>query len=772
MVKQKRNGGFTLAEMLIVVAIVIILTGVGFIAVQSRQRGMTQLEYDTVAKELFIAAQNHLTGAESLGLVKAVPAENRGEENSSVDGQNSAAVSADDKVYFLVVNSGSAGSGQKMLELMLPFGAIDPTIFYNGSFIIRYQPSSARVLDVFYSDPKQTSALTIRGAALSAGDYGTLMGGSYHGDDSAQKENRRNYNGVVVGWYGGESANPPRGEKLKAPELIIHNEEKLWVEIGDLNAGAGELQLIITGATSGAKKALNLRSPGIGYGTRVSVSGSKYSITLDDITTAGHHFADLTADQGTFSPGENIFVEAVAYDNTALTNIAYSGKKTTNSLFADLEDKDGDKAFDTAVINNFRHLENLDANLSNFVSDKSTVAADLEAYEIKKADQILNLIWKDGTNDFLSRIKTLNSVTDDPSIYLWNSAAAATAAGKYYPVSPDYALTYDGQSHSISNVSVEPAEGTVTDAGLFGSTTSVAAVSNLELIDFSMEGTTSAGALAGTLEGCTVTNVLAKNSTDAADTNIKASSGSAGGLIGKLNGGEVKYSAAALIVSGSGDAGGLIGTVSGSATVTGCYSGGHTKNITEGDITRVGYSDENYNVTGATAGGLIGDAGSAAITGCYSTCSASGTTAGGFVGTASGKITNTYCTGLVSGTGNNAFIGSGTLASDSGSNYYYEIVNEVVTKDTDGKVTAITYKSPGSDSVTPFDYDAAAYNDFVGAESGWTAAAPYDSTLSSHFAGKYNLKSIAGLTGTGQTGFVQTHCGDWPAPEIFFVNES
>ena len=56
-----------MAELLMVVAILVALFGVAFVAVQNHQRSMTQLEYDTIAKEIFVAAQNHLTAAESQG---------------------------------------------------------------------------------------------------------------------------------------------------------------------------------------------------------------------------------------------------------------------------------------------------------------------------------------------------------------------------------------------------------------------------------------------------------------------------------------------------------------------------------------------------------------------------------------------------------------------------------------------------------------------------------------------------------------------------------
>ena len=295
---------------------------------------------------------------------------------------------------------------------------------------------------------------------------------------------------------------------------------------------------------------------------------SPYKVILDDITTAGLHFAELKADQGNFIPGENLIIEAVAYNNKALTNISYSGKKTTNSLFAELTDDDPDNyQFDTAVINNIRHLENLDALVSNFAVTGNAAEDGLETFSIAKAKQISDMIWKDSdaqTNDFVSRIKTLNSVTDEPSIWLLDGESAATTAGKYYPVSPDYALTYDGQGNSVLNLDINFSG----PAGMFGMLDKDALES-------------------GTFE---IKNVIVRNTgTDGADKDleIKSTGGSAGGLVGSMTGGEVTNCAAAVYVNGTTAAGGLIGSAEG-VTVTGSYSGGHTKDgkyldiVTEG----------------------------------------------------------------------------------------------------------------------------------------------------------------------------------------------
>ena len=69
MKKLFNRKGFTLAEVLIVVAIIVILASVGAVALFSHMRNMQKLEMDGQAKDLFVAAQNHLSLASSQGFL-------------------------------------------------------------------------------------------------------------------------------------------------------------------------------------------------------------------------------------------------------------------------------------------------------------------------------------------------------------------------------------------------------------------------------------------------------------------------------------------------------------------------------------------------------------------------------------------------------------------------------------------------------------------------------------------------------------------------------
>lgn len=74
--------------------------------------------------------------------------------------------------------------------------------------------------------------------------------------------------------------------------------------------------------------------------------------------------------------------------------------------------------------------------------------------------------------------------------------------------------------------------------------------------------------------------------------------------------------------------------------------------------------------------------------------------------------------------------------------------------------------------VKPLDLNAETFNTFTGAWDDWAPAEPYDTILVQYYSGKYPLKAIKELDATLPAGyFVSTHYGDWPSPEVFFVNK-
>lgn len=825
--RKRNNRGFTMAELLIVVAIIGVLGGISFIAVQSHQRSLAQLERDTIAKEIYFAAQNHLTMAESQGLLKGDETEVNssfyGNEETSDDREDTGITVnvGDSRIFYAVANGGDSFQKTAILDLMLPFGAIDETVRAGGFYIIRYQANPAIVLDVFYcSRSGKPEKYNYQGAVV---DYNAFL------KCRNRPQNKLPYpNGdCVVGWYGG--AEPGRtGDYLETPSLTVTNGEKLIVTVKNPNnsVDGAQIMLMVKGVTSNAQAAFELKPTANHRVERSSLldplsetsdetsetmfKTAEYTVILDDISKhydkpdVGWHFADLngipevlgsdvTVTPGTsFKPGEDIVVVAVAYSNSRFMNIAYSNEVTTNSLYADLikettgekdPSTDEDIIKSTAIISCIRHLENLDKSLSGW------------EVGLTDARQVENLDW----SKFIEEISDIEEIPDvsvckagDTGVY-----KSGTKPGCYLPVNPgdNVALTYDGNHHAISNIAVDTTDDAnpleIDAGGVFGALNDGSCVKNLEIKDIKVTlSSGKAGALAGKLTQSTaletgqfnVSNVVAyvAYNTDYETAFISTGTGNAGGLIGETVGvcGIEKSAAAVGVSSAGGDAGGLIGKME-RGTVTACYSGGHTINDTRTGSDAVVYDPAKPNVkasgTGDVAGGLIGDAGAAAISNSYSTCSVEGATAGGLVGSATGDISNSYATGLVAGK-TNAGAFAGTYSPDSEKECsdcrYFEIINEQ--GDGSAGYTYLGAVGKGPDSgITALDETAVDYDAFSPPE--WQVAAPYNATLGTYYDDKYPLKTVEQLSTSLSDDdtteyYVATHYGDWPAPEIFVIN--
>lgn len=852
--KKKRSiRGFTMAELLIVVAIITVLSGVGFVAVQAHQKNVAQLEANTVAKEIFFAAQNHLTMAEAQGYLNPGSVIEYGESKNA----SRADETADNIYYFAFPHDHSfAGNNGSVLDMMLPFGAIDETVRSKGNYVIRYQANPARVLDVWYGRASDGAYQGKYAADPGAIGIVTLL-------TEAEKD-KPNY-GAVIGHYGGDEVQDS-GVVLNEPYIEVENAERLLVRVrtegiipedanGDpiMDPDYLSVTLIVKGKTSGVMAAIpvlpgsitNKRVEGpaseAGEADKAKYKGFDYIVTLDDITRAydsssgdDFHFNDINdvfgklPDNAVLIPGEDITVQAVAFSNLALASITNSNEVTTNSLFAEVADGE-------AKIANFRHLENLDQRVSGVNAGDS-----LTTPTINSATQMKDLVWAQEGND-----EAFTAVIPNARVYT-QGGEKSTDEGYYLPVQINYAFEYDGgiepekapsaegeadgeaaRYHQIIGVK---AKTTGSDAaGMFGEVTTekpntLVTIKNLELIDFNISSSGgSAGALVGKAEGMAVANstygsiaienVLARNSSGATEVNVSSSGGSAGGLVGEMDHCSVQRSAAALIVKNSaGNAGGLIGA-SGSGWVIASYSGGHTieKKLPGTDLESrmvgVVYDSAtgNYNVTAsASAGGLIGEVTGTQVLYCYSTCSAYGTTAGGLVGKsdAAAKLNTCYATGLVGGTTKGAFAGEIGEGLPILNCQYLEIINEQV----DATTKEITYLDPvpgmaAGDTdvdtklaeVTRIDADTASYDAFVGDPEDWEAAEAYlgkdedaeaTAWLDTYYAvegePKYNFKTVKQLgsedvkaaTDDAPADFVAIHYGDWPAPEVFLINES
>lgn len=464
--KQKRRAAFTLAEFLTVVAIVGILASLSFVAVIRYQRKLRRLEMDQTAKEIFLAAQNHLTLEVSKGTIpRLLHMEAQGEFS---DDQKQAklgisvknTVMAEEKeenIYAVLYvpekqagqpeseqeESGgeaalvSANVTEEIRQRLLPFGSMDETVRADGSYLIFYDPEAGLVREVWYSDHYQFVQTDIGSEALLAAASDAGKRERFTGANSNYKDQK-----LPIGYYASGNLEVPElpVEKFEAPTVKLVNDDILYAEIGDPNKNEHSLSLFVKGEKSGTTGYIEINAPGSSRSARVAKvfgtsgdSDGTYQVILDDIAapagtggSTGFKFmdfnqpaqTDMTFQQdergfASFIPGENIFVYAQVFNNKALSQVKTSNTDSGSSLFASI-------GTDRSVgIGSFRHLENLDERVSGWDPDQLYTGA-VTTSKTVTAMQNSDLTWKAGEN------------TADESGYCGHVAKLHTASGSNF----------------------------------------------------------------------------------------------------------------------------------------------------------------------------------------------------------------------------------------------------------------------------------------------------------------------------------------------------
>lgn len=562
---NNNSRGFSLVEMLAVVAILVILLGISMVAAAGYRDLLKITELDNAAREIYMAAENRavlLSGARRL--------------SNQLDPKNPGS-------QFDYVSKTS------MNEDLLPTGSIDPAL-WDGDFYIVYDRKSGSVTDVFYAKSSMNDLMT------------DGFDKFYENWAKSRSERLEMKNQMLVGWYNGQAA---QGEdvELDIPEeptikVMIENEEELTVTVEYTAPGPAKLSVELgnvelTDGTYNTRK----RDEKSQNGT----NGTAYTCTwVLDSLTAGK-FQEL-GDTGV-TPGENFTVTAEIAPQDGKSFAEASAYDDNNSLFQARSDGD------TAYIKCLRHLQNLDSAFSGVTGktkaeqtadirckDNETYGADGEYKAFVpinnskltdyngRANEIRNLyVESAGPAGLFGQV----SGTTLQNIRLVNAAVKANgkSAG---------ALVGEAENAVIKNCWVywEP-DGDITDLkDVLGSD-----VGGEDHYQYQVNGD-SAGGLVGYAQGrCEIANSLAAT--------LVSGRNNTGGLIGEFVGSPaiIRYSYADCYLTGGANANvaGLIGTLHEGKTVelTNCYAAG-------------------YIMGGSSAAGLCLGAGKTTATNVYS----------------------------------------------------------------------------------------------------------------------------------------------------------
>lgn len=371
---KRRDAGLTLVEMLLTVAVMTALLGVGFVAGDQMIRSSRQTSLDRQARSIYLTAGRNL---ESLRFARNNDLEilkNNSNLISTVDGAELYAVSSSETAAASVLLPDN-GSG---------------TDLTGGAWCISYtmKDGVGAVYEVFCTtaEYKADDAFTeLQGQSMQAETAKAALRGA----DPAARVNA----GAKVGWFGvdlhtnaeedasvapeeSEAASPPmvglhvlNGEELEVtlycelPEVTV---ARRYYHLDGTPASTPALTLEVTGLTSGATAIIRASEASISSTKNGAYYYFAASVVLDNLSTGRFkdiaHRSDAEV-SGAFQPGEDLLltVDAV-YDGVPAQRLPmggyYTGSGQVNSLFAGCASSSD---HDLVQIACGRHLQNLDA---------------------------------------------------------------------------------------------------------------------------------------------------------------------------------------------------------------------------------------------------------------------------------------------------------------------------------------------------------------------------------------------------------------------------
>lgn len=626
---NKKKKGYTLAEVLATVAILLILMAIAVPAIFSIRKNLRQKALDNKAELIYTAVQNNLVKLQSNGNSSLYD----GEKTAKAMGRTPSDATKEQKLYYAL--STEKADTTRAASVLVTTDTVDGEL-YNNYWVVEYNPESASVYAVFYSESD----------SIKPYDPNVY-------DRFRYKDNRLS-DGARIGYYGGDALDGSNTAVL-APKITVTNEEKLVATITCMRPGQDDKKLgfdVVLSDDQGNK--LNLSYKAVGdklvhtaddlyladqspadqekadSNEESSIVGRSYTlkITLDDLKNEASRFVSIYGEKNQqlanrkitpLNAGTNLHIKVtVRSDNYKIDGLAT--ECTTNSLFAD------QSTSNQAVVYYGRHLQNLD--LASGVTEGITEAVVKNPVHFEKQED-----------------------KEEGDTSSWYSCYGDKA---FTPITNTYLKKFSGERtaiiyHLTVKEGVKIAGTERKGVGMFAVLKDSMTVENLRLagttIAITGEGKekVSVGAIAGETTGSAkITNcevyldtedIEGKNENDV----WISGAGIQGGLIGHTN---------SVAESGS------------SVTIVNSFAAtvmDDRENGTTGDLI-------------GTVGGLIGQADCAVnIKNCYADSYLTGDVTGGLIGSVnSGSVNVEYC--YTAGYQNPANHGGGLVASSVDSN--------------------------------------------------------------------------------------------------------
>lgn len=505
---QRNRRGFTLTEVLLALAILIILLALAMIPISRHQRNIRQTELDSKAETIYLAAQNRLSQLQASGR-----SDEYGKDRATA--LNNIPWDAEQDKYttstLYYVTSAAKSTDTSAAGSILPREQVEAEL-WDANWVIEYDPGSGSVYAVFYSEKP--------------------MQYSFDAFNPLRSRDRRVQEGATVGYYGGDSVQSEDTGKL-TPKMEIINKERLLLKVTcDTPRDPLHFYVTVTDAQGHSTGRMELT------GSEVNVSYRTYTVTmvLDDLTE-GKRFSQQRRFRQ-LTPGSDLTLKVEVESDSRLVD-SVTGKLTTNSLFAEVRD-----GGTTAVVTYARHLQNLDEGSGL----PTAITRALQEQDI----QFVNTGMDDGWDSCYPG-RRFTPIYNENLAYYDSTVAVGTQS--YHPVIYELPVDTDGDGGLF-----ESFRGTLRNIRLCGA--QISAGGNAGGLAGSLRGGT-------TIEGCQVYLSPTRDKLSSkSEQDIWISGATAGGLVGRCGYDlTVRNSFASSVLEGGRYAGGLVGYISGTRTV-------------------------------------------------------------------------------------------------------------------------------------------------------------------------------------------------------------
>lgn len=635
-ISNKRNKkGFTLAEMLMTVAILLIVLALAMPAIFTLVKNLKQQAMDAKAETIYTAVQNRLTELYAKGNTDAYNPDIAGNGVSRIDGvpgdyENDEVTQS---IYYVM-------KGSTVSSAILDDSVISDDL-KNGTWVIEYIPktaveknstdqreelTSASVYGVYYSDDDTVSAYQSDGRVSKK-----------YLEDYRGKENRRDDGDCKIGYYGGSNVNSGSNtSSLTVSDIKINSNDEINTAVVTVRRPiglsadkltfnftlkdafgnsyvmqykSGNWTQVVNGVSSSignAKNFLKVENKGLNV---------LFTITLDNLSKQETRFDSL------FGSESNHSSKLVAGSDLQLTaKVECSDKKIKsdekstigNSIFG-YEENTLFTTSDTAKILCARHLQNLDESSG---VNKETTKAITTAKIMKDISFAEDSAFYDAYKDsYYNNRLTIQKI-------LQTGAVKNITVPNFESINNNQLSSLIVEKNKDTNAYYHVYNLSTNQSGLFSTVSSNLTVTGLQMVGERVYGSGNSGGIIGTIAGGTVTltdcavyldsenndipsTILRENYLDA----VRWMQGSTvGGLVGRNEGTLTieKSFASSVLGSDGSTTGGLVGENLGSATINIAYADSYLYGKNVGGLVGKNTIATNLTITNAYSAGFIG----------------------------------------------------------------------------------------------------------------------------------------------------------------------